>query len=55
MLKLSNYFYKNLLYTFTQMLNEKTIKFKMLEVIKTWVASKYTAQQTSAAKKKDNT
>ena len=44
MVKLSNNFGKNLLCTFTQMLNEK--KFLILKVIKSRVASKYTAQQT---------
>ena len=53
MVKLSNYFGKNLWCTFTQMLNEKKIYVFNLNVIKSWVANKYTDQQIQAAKKKD--
>ena len=46
MVKLSNYFGKNLYCTFTRILNEKKIsKFLIFKVIKSWVASKYTSQQ----------
>ena len=45
MVKLSNYFDKNLWCTFTQMLKEKK-KFSIFKVIESWVQSKYTAQKT---------
>ena len=53
MVKISNSIGKNLWFTFTQMLNEKKYKFLIFKVIKSWVANKYTAQQTLAVKKKD--
>ena len=43
---LLNYFGKNLWCTFTQILIEKKYKLLISKVIKSWVASKYTAQQT---------
>ena len=46
MLKISNYFGKNLWCTFTQMLNEKKWKFQIFKIIKSCVANKYTVQQT---------
>ena len=46
MVKLSNYFGKKLWCTFTQMLNEKKYKSLIFKVIKSLVASKYTAKQT---------
>ena len=53
MVKLTNNFGKNLWFTFTQLLNEKIYKFLIFKVIKSWVASKYTAPQTKAVKKND--
>ena len=45
MVKVSNNFAKNLWFTFTQILNEKK-KVLIFIIIKSWVASKYTAQKT---------
>ena len=46
MVTFSNNFGKNLWCTFTQIMNEKKNKFLISKVIKSWVASKYTAQKT---------
>ena len=55
MVKLSNIFGMNLWYTsLTQMLNEK-YKFLIFKVIKSWVVSKYTAQQTFKQQRKRDT
>ena len=50
-MKLSNYFGKNLWCTFTENLNKKC-QFLIVKVIKSWIARKYTAQQTLAERKK---
>ena len=49
---ISNHFGKNLWCTFTQMLNEISFIFKL---IKSWAASKYTAQQLKRPRKKKYT
>ena len=45
-MKLSNNFGKNLWCTFAKLLDEKEKKFLISKVIQSWIASKYTAQQT---------
>ena len=51
MVKSSNNFGKNLLCTFTQMLNKKKYKLLTFKVIKSKVASKYAANLSGPEKK----